>query len=51
MCKRRGGGGGFYKFVNKTFVAQGTIDLNILWPSNFFQKIFHGPSHQFQFLI
>ena len=40
-----GGAGGFYKFFKKYFVAQGTIELNITWPSHFsvkFQKIFHG---------
>ena len=46
-----GGAGRFYKFFKKLFVAQETMDLNISRPSNFFQKIFHGPSHQFQFLI
>ena len=44
---RRGGGGGFYKFFGKFFVAQDTVDLHISWPSNFFQKTFHDPSHQF----
>ena len=42
-----GGARGFYKFFKKKFVAQETIGLNISWPSNFFQKIFHGPSHHF----
>ena len=38
-----GGGGGFYKFFKKHFVAQETIDLNISWPSNFFRKYFMTP--------
>ena len=46
----RGTGGGFYNFFRKFFIAQETIDLHISWPSNFFQKIFHGPSHQFSCL-
>ena len=33
-----GGTWGFYKFFKKSFVAQGTIELNISWPSNFFEK-------------
>ena len=36
----RGGAGGFYKFFNENFVAQRTIDLNISWPGEFFQKNF-----------
>ena len=28
--------GGFYKFFKDNFVAREAIDLNILWPSNFF---------------
>ena len=35
-----GGGKGFHKFFQKTFVAHQTIDLNILWPSIFFRKYF-----------
>ena len=34
------GAGGFYRLFNKYFVAQGTIELNISLPSNFFD-IFH----------
>ena len=33
-----GGGRGFYKFYRKHSVAQGTIELNISWLSNHFQK-------------
>ena len=33
-----GGGRGFYKFFRKHSVAQGTIELNISWLSNLFQK-------------
>ena len=32
--------GGFYKFFKKYFVTQGTVELNISWPSNFFKKYF-----------
>ena len=39
------------QIFQKKFVAQETIDLNILCPSNFFWKMFLGPSHQFYFLI
>ena len=34
---------GFYKFFKKKFVGQKAIDLNILWPSNFFRKYFLAP--------
>ena len=46
-----GGGGGFYKFFKKNFVAQETIDLNILWPRNFFRKYFMVPPINFSFLF
>ena len=29
----------------KHFVAQWTIQLNILWPSNLFEKKYQSPSH------
>ena len=35
-----GEAGGFYKFFKKYFIAQETIDLNISWPSDFFEKYF-----------
>ena len=36
-----GGGvpGGFYKFFQKKFVALKTLELNISWPSIFFENI------------
>ena len=46
-----GGDGGFYKFFKKFFLAQGTIDLNISWPSNFFWKYFMAPPINFSFLF
>ena len=46
-----GGTGGFYKFFKKYFVAQDTIDLNILWPSYFFRKYFMASSINFSFLF
>ena len=46
-----GGAGGFYKFFKNIFVAQETIDLNILWPSNFFGKYFMAPLINFSFLF
>ena len=46
-----GGGGGFYKFFKKNFVTQETIDLNILWPRNFFRKYFMVPPINFSFLF
>ena len=45
------GSGGFYKFLKKFFVAQETIDLNISWPSNFFEKYFMAPPINFSFLF
>ena len=45
-----GGGraGWLYKFFKKNeFVAQETIELNILWPSNFFEKYFIAPPINF----
>ena len=38
-----GVGRGCYKFFKKYFVPQRTIDLNISWPSNFFDKNFMAP--------
>ena len=46
-----GGGGGFYKIFQKNLVAQETIDLNILWPSNFFRKYFIAPPINLSFLF
>ena len=46
-----GGPGGFYKFFKKNFVAQETIDLNISWPSNFFEKYFMVPPINFSLLF
>ena len=46
-----GGDGGFYKFFKKIFLAQGTIDLNISWPSNFLWKYFMAPPINFSFLF
>ena len=31
-------GRGLYNFFKNHFVAQGTVELNISWPSNFFKK-------------
>ena len=47
----RGGGGGFYKFLKQTLVAQETIDLNISWPINFFRKYFMALPLNFSFLF
>ena len=44
-----GRAGGFYKFFQKIFVAQETIELNISWPSNFFRKYFMAPPINFSF--
>ena len=41
--------GGFYKFLKKNFTAQGTIKLNISWPSNFFSQNFMTPLINFSF--
>ena len=38
-----GGAGGSYKFFKKYFVAQGTIELYISWPTSFFVKNFMTP--------
>ena len=46
-----GRAGGFYKFFKKNFIAQETIDLNILQPSNFFGKYFMAPPINFGFLF
>ena len=46
-----GGGGGFYRFFKNIFVAQKTIDLNILWPSNVFRKYFMARPINFSFLF
>ena len=45
------GGGGFYKFFKRFFVAQETIDLNISWPSEFLRKYFMAPPINFSFLF
>ena len=39
----------FYKFFKQTFIVQGTIELNILWPSNFFGKKYMIPPINFSF--
>ena len=41
------GGGGFYKFSKKHFVAQGTVELNISWPSYLFKKYLIAPPINF----
>ena len=46
-----GGGEGLYKFFIVSFVAQEIIDLNILWPSNFFGKYFMAPPINLSFLF
>ena len=46
-----GGAGGFYKFLEKHFAAQETIDLNISWPSNISRKYFMAPPINFSFLF
>ena len=46
-----GGPEGFYKFFQKFFKAQETIDLNISWPSNFFEKYFMAPPINFSSLF
>ena len=43
--------GGYYKFCERKYVAQETIDLNISWPSNFFRKNFMAPPINFNFLF
>ena len=53
--RERGGGGGgeagwFYNFFLKKLVAPATIDQNISWPSNFFEKFFMAPPINFSFL-
>ena len=45
-----GKAGGFQKFFKKHFVAQETIDLNILWPSKF-RKYFMTPPINYNFLF
>ena len=42
--------GAYYKFFEKNFVAQETIDLNSSWPSNFFRKYFMALPINFSFL-
>ena len=44
-------GGGFFKFLKKTFLTQETIDLNISWHSNFFGEYFMAPLINFSFLF
>ena len=45
------GGGGFYGFFRKDFVAQGTINLNISWTGNFSRNYFMAPPINFSFLF
>ena len=45
------GGGVFYKFFKKYFVAQETIDLNNSWPSHFFEKYFMASPINFSSLL
>lgn len=45
------GAGDFYKFFKKYFVAQGTIKLNISWPSNFVEKYFMAQAINFSFFF
>ena len=41
----------FYKFLEKKIVAQETVDLNILYPRNFFRKYFMAPPINYNFLF
>ena len=43
--------GRLYNFFKKHFVAQETMDLNIPWPSNFFEKYFMAPPINFSCLF
>ena len=45
MKKVKWGGGGGVEVGQrrKTFVAKGKIELNISWPSKFFEKNFRAP--------
>ena len=45
------GAGGVYKFFKKIFIAQESIDLKILWSSNFFRKYFMARPINFSFLF
>ena len=51
LSMKEEGGGGFYKFFQKYFLAQETIDLNISWPSNSFRKYFMALPIDFSFLF
>ena len=46
-----GGAREFYKFFKKFFLAQGTKEPNISWPSSFFVKNFKAPTISFSFLF
>ena len=45
------GAGGFQTFFRKNFVAQGTIEINISWPSNFVKKYFMALPINFSFFF